>query len=76
MANRIGEEPMGAETAHFRGESQIVDCGGNAILNADGEECVKIAEIKPGEVKVKRNVICDDMSVEMRMYEKSVKYYI
>jgi hypothetical protein len=65
---------MGIEKAHFRGESQIIDCNGNVLIRAGNEESVHILEINPEIAKIKKNIICDDLLFEMKQYEKNVKY--
>ncbi|MBW2367980.1 MAG: hypothetical protein JRH15_08845 [Deltaproteobacteria bacterium] len=74
MANRIGQELIKNEKADFRGESQIIDYGGNVLVSAGREECLKIVEIHPDDVLVKNNIICDDLLYEMSMYKRYVHY--
>ncbi|MCK5466440.1 hypothetical protein KAI56_03015 [Candidatus Parcubacteria bacterium] len=74
MANRIGKEWIGSEEAEFRGESQIIDHGGNVLVKAAKEECVKIIDINPEEAKKKDNIVCEDMKYEMGLYKEYVKY--
>jgi predicted amidohydrolase len=74
MANRIGKEQIDSEEAEFRGESQIVDHGGNVLAKVAKEECVKTVDINPEEAKKKDNIVCEDMRYEMGLYKEHVKY--
>jgi len=74
MANRIGKELVDSEKAKFRGESQIIDYGGNVLVRAAEEECVRIVNINPEETKKKDNIVCEDMEYEMGLYKEYVKY--
>ena len=74
MANRIGKEQIGSEEAEFRGESQIIDHGGNVLVKATKEECVRTVDINPEEAKKKDNIVCEDMEYEMGLYKGYVKY--
>ena len=74
MANRIGKEKVDSEEAEFRGESQIIDHGGNVLVRATKKECVKVVNINPEEVKKKDNIVCEDMKYEMGLYKEYVKY--
>jgi len=79
MANRVGKEQIGSEEAEFRGESQIVDHGGNLLIRAKKEECIKIVDINPEEAKkkdiiIEGNIICEDMKYEMSLYREYVEY--
>lgn len=47
LANRLGREMVGEVEAHFRGESLIIDCGGNILASAGGEACAMLADIDP-----------------------------
>ena len=76
LSNRTGSEMTENEQSDFRGESQIIDFGGNVIETAAKEECVITADINPDEVVSKGNIICDDMSYELSLYNKFVKYKI
>lgn len=76
MANRIGQEWIGSERAKFRGESQVVDHKGNVLVKAAKEECVKIVNVDPREVKKKNNIVCKDMKYEMSLYKGYVKYIL
>ena len=74
MANRIGKEWVDSEEAEFRGESQIIDHGGNVLVKTAKEECVRIIDINPEEAKKKDNIVCEDMKYEMSLYKEYVKY--
>jgi len=74
MANRIGKEWIDSEEAEFRGESQITDHGGNVLVKAAKEECVRIVDINPEEAKKKDNIVCEDMEYERDLYKEYVKY--
>ncbi len=76
MSNRIGCEQIGHEQADFRGESQVIDCGGNILIQANDDECVGIVEVNPEVANIKENIICNDMEYERRLYSKYVKYSI
>jgi len=74
MANRVGEEWIDSEEAKFRGESQIVDYGGNVLAQVAKEECIRTVDINPEKVKKKDNIVCEDMEYEMGLYREYVKY--
>lgn len=74
MANRTGKEMIENEEAEFRGESQIIDYGGNVLIQAKDNECIMTFDIEPDKVILKDNIICDDMNYEMSLYEEYVEY--
>lgn len=76
MANRIGSEKMENDEADFRGESQIIDYGGNVLAKAENDECIKIVDINPEDTITKNNIICDDMIYEMNLYKKYINYTV
>jgi predicted amidohydrolase len=76
MSNRTGYEMIGGEKAEFRGESQVIDYGGNILIKAENNDCVGIVDINPNEANQKGNIICDDMKYEMSLYKEYVTYTI
>jgi predicted amidohydrolase len=74
MCNRIGYEHIGHEQVKFRGESQVIDVGGNILIQAQDEESVGIVDVNPGAAKTKENIICIDMEYERQLYSKYVSY--
>ena len=76
MSNRTGFEMIGGEKAEFRGESQVIDYGGNILIKAENNDCVGIVDINPNEANQKGNIICDDMKYEMSLYKEYVTYAI
>ncbi len=48
-ANRIGVENSPGITAHFRGESQVIDYNGEILIKADEGESVSIVDINPAD---------------------------
>ena len=74
MTNRTGKEMIENEEAEFRGESQIIDEGGNVLAKAKNDECIITFDIDPNKAVLKDNIICDDMNYEMSLYEEYVEY--
>lgn len=74
LCNRIGEEPMDGDVAHFRGESQIVDYMGDVLAEANNEECVCIVDIEPEEVVTKETIMSRGLFDELKNYGGMVKY--
>lgn len=74
MANRTGKEMIENEEAEFRGESQIIDEGGNVLVQANNDECIMTFEIEPNKTGIKNNIICDDMNFEMSLYNEYLDY--
>jgi predicted amidohydrolase len=68
LANRIGAEPLGQETAHFRGESQIVDGLGNILVRADDRAGLRTVEIDPDEAADKSTLMSRDITAEAARY--------
>lgn len=73
LANRIGAEPMGRDTAHFRGESQIVDGLGNILVRADDQPCLKTVTIDPGEAADKSTLMSRDIAAEAARYSLNIR---
>jgi len=67
-ANRLGEEQMGDVHAHFRGESQIVDCDGEILAQAGDEPTALVADLDVTQADAKTNVMCEDLSAEWSRY--------
>jgi predicted amidohydrolase len=76
LANRIGQEPMGEDIAHFRGESRIIDYMGDILAQAGDEECVKVVDIEPEEVIKKDTIMSSDLFNELQNYGDIVRYSI
>lgn len=74
MCNRIGYEVVDDEEAHFRGESQIIDTGGNVLRKANSDEGIRIHTINPEEARTKDNIICNDLAREASLYSEYVSY--
>ncbi len=72
LANRSGFEVIDGEDAHFRGESRIVDAGGNVLVEAKTAQAVTSVPVTIAEKKA--NLICDDMEAEKEQYVRYVRY--
>ncbi len=67
-ANRVGTEANAELTAHFRGESQIVDCHGRILAAAGSAEAALVAEVDLASARLKRNAMCADLTKEWGRY--------
>jgi len=74
MSNRTGNEMMNGEEIGFRGESEIVDFGGNVLIKAGNEECVECIDVDIEANTGNKNIICDDLAYERNKYNKYVTY--
>lgn len=74
MSNRTGTEMIENEKEEFRGESQIIDHGGNVLAKAKKEECVMTIDFEPGNAEFRDNIICDDLEYELSFYKDFVEY--
>ncbi len=74
--NGIGYGQIGHEQVDFRGETQVIECGGNILIHAMDDECVGIVDVNPEAAKTKENIICNDMEYERYLYSRYVKYSV
>jgi predicted amidohydrolase len=69
LANRIGAEIIGGTQDYFRGESMIVDQGGNILLKAGDNPYLGVIDIDLKSIQRNENIICKQMDLEINKYK-------
>jgi omega-amidase len=73
LANRTGGEMIGGTLDYFRGESMIVDQGGNILLKAGDNPYLGVIDIDLKAVRRNENIICKQMDLEKSKYKGYIK---
>lgn len=53
------------------GESQVVNCEGEMLIRATGDEWLRFIELDPAQAYCKDIVHCEDLALEWKRYETS-----
>lgn len=69
LSNRIGAEVIDGTLDYFRGESMIVDEGGNVLVKAGENPYVGVVDIALNQINRNENIICKQMDIEKNKYK-------